>query len=366
MISKHDPHEISTNDGSTWRAAWGGNGKVVVGKTRIKRLLRRWSPYSNLYLSPPFCSTFVPAIQVSLLRGALLRNYTRRLVTSALMLLAAIISLALSACLKDDITSLRLGACATLVLGFIAIDYRIVIRSHASAIAYSTFYLWIREHRVKQAAIWIGGMTIIGVSQALLQMTLDWDLEALIKNLGAYYPYMKNGELWRAFSGPFVHASAAHWACNTISLGLAVALTFPVNQKTTFAVFVLSSTLGVLAAWGCAAASDQDAYAGISAGVFGLFGYVIALSARLPSLYPPRFCMWIGTWVAVDVLGSAVLSSSTSNIGHLMGVVTGILAGYFLKAYSPCAHAAVPFKQTCESGAPNHHNARAPASKIVV
>ncbi len=142
---------------------------------------------------------------------------------------------------------------------------------------------------------------------------------------------LNHGELLRLFSPALLHLSAAHLIGNVAALLLAG---WPVERLVGrpwfLAIFLVGSLAG--SAVGLAVYPANTTFVGASAGVAGLFGAMVVLSFRLPTLRKRTFVAARTTLVAIVMLISPGTQGNVSigHAAHLGGALAGAALGFLL------------------------------------
>lgn len=323
MVAWRKSRPVPTAPRDEWRGLRGRRSSIIVGENKVDRQLRWWHPWSALRIAEPCASHHVPAIEVQSLRAKIWTYYRRQVLGSALILLLTVAIIGLAAHVRDRSEDYLLCGVALLMLAFLVFDHKIVIRDVSTLAEHATFFLWIRECRVTEMAFWILFMCAAGAAQAFAQVLWSWDLEAIVVHTGVYFPSLAEGQMWRLLIGPFIHANPAHWFANLVALTMVGAFAFQLRKRDALGILVITSTMGALAGWAISLLSGAEGYVGISGGIFGLNGALLAQAWRHPSGYPPRFwLLWLGLTL-VDLVGAALLSPDVSNTGHIAGFLAG-------------------------------------------
>lgn len=316
-----------------WRARRGNRGRIVFGTDKVDRLLVRWHPFEHLLVSPPGSSDFSPAISQEGISGRIYSSYVRRNRQSIAILIAAAGGLICAGAMRANEKMIHLALALFGVILFMIFDHAICTRNSVALADRSIFYLLVRQKGKSDFLLWSGIMIMSGVAQWVLQEEMG-GLETLVLEYGVFYKALSRGELWRLFVGPFFHVDSLHWSMNFLSLIVIIGLAGMISRRFTVAVFLLSSAVGGCAGWLLSGFTHQDAYAGVSSGVFGLFGMCGGVACRRPSNFPFKMGMVIFWFSMLNIFVSAVVNLQSSTEGHVAGFATGFLIG----AYIVCRH----------------------------
>ena len=153
-------------------------------------------------------------------------------------------------------------------------------------------------------------------------------------HLGIVYPEVREGALWRLFTGPFLHYSPTHFISNLFGLMLIVPFACGLIGAWSWAVLLLGCALGS----GCQilfGGSLHDTMGGISPGVNALFGLVAGIATLRPGLLPGRLGPALLWMTLLGVAMAEVANPSAATAGHLGGLVTGLLVAAGISAGLP-------------------------------
>ncbi len=152
----------------------------------------------------------------------------------------------------------------------------------------------------------------------------------LVDQLLIYRPYVADGEWWRILTSAFVHLGIAHIAFNMIALNLFGPLIEQMYGHVEYLVTYLLCAAGgsVLT---MLAAPDQAA-AGASGAIFGLFGlaFVVSRRHRVATTREARGLLsQAGTLLAINLVFTFAIPG-ISWTGHVGGLVVGLALGFVL------------------------------------
>jgi membrane associated rhomboid family serine protease len=316
------PTEISKE----WRAKNGICGNVICGKNKVEDLLAKWHPLNNLYVCPPNNIDFNLAIDTNELKEQIYISYVRRNRLSITMLVVSAMAIACIGWLHKEAAKIHLAfALASLVI-FMILDYFVSTHNCDTLFERSRFYLLVRHKGRLDLIFWSGFMAIIGIAQILTQLKLG-NLEVVLIRYGVYYKALENGEWWRLFTGPFLHANALHWSTNLGSFLLIGGISGVISRRLTVFTFLVSSAVGAYAGFYLSPYTHQDAYAGVSGGIFGIFGMCAGFSLCRPKDFPNKMGMVIIAFAAINIYISAAMAPNSSIEGHIAGSVVGLVLG---------------------------------------
>jgi membrane associated rhomboid family serine protease len=191
----------------------------------------------------------------------------------------------------------------------------------------SVFFDWLEGKQAARWLIWLILALLCGVFYGQTRLGNDEMFQALT-SLGAVdgAAIRNQGEWWRLFTGPMMHAAAWHIFMNGIGfyfLGKYIhRLTFPAMVTI---VFVISALVGALAS-----AFFGRMSVGASGGVVGMIGFLSWLSyvrrSELPYEFRSATFRNIALLVIIGILGFFFFNI-IDNAGHGGGFVGGVICG---------------------------------------
>lgn len=315
-----------------WQARRGPAGRVLVGEAKISSELRRWHPFDCLMISTPGSDVLVPAITVSEVRQRVHEGCKARSRVSILILTVTVVLLAALSQISRNSSLAHFTYGLLCIDAFVIFDHFLVIRDAAALTDRSLFFLYLSRHCRIDLCIWTGAMVLIGAIQLVLQSTTG-GLEKLILKYGAVYHQISIGEWWRLLIGPFFHTGVLHWASNFGILLPVAVIAGVVSRWRAAIIFLISSVAGAFAAWQFAK-YGHDAYAGVSAGAFGLYGMLGAAALRNAENLPGGIGFTIISFAGVNMYLAEVLNPNSSGISHAAGFAVGIICGNFVQILS--------------------------------
>ncbi len=171
-------------------------------------------------------------------------------------------------------------------------------------------------------------MLFVGVIQLYLSHVFHGN-DRIIEKFGLYYPAIEEHEYWRFFIGPFFHSSIEHWIVNAAMLTITSFLlsTLPINKSlmAVFSVIVIIGYVSYVYSYLFKLNVNVDAFAGVSGGIFYIFGFFLLSSIVDKNSYPERFWISIFSCTLVAFLAPLIACGSTSHISHAVGFVIGFI-----------------------------------------
>lgn len=301
--------------------------------------LRRWHPYQAVLVKAPTSDQAVPPILVKELRKELMRRLTRSAATSMGFILAALLLLFGSWIALDESALLAGMAFASLALVAHVSDFY-ALRSRRNVAERAAFFSWLSSRDKFWYWLWmtISAFALNGASQFVALRELG-SFELLVLKLGAYFPAIREGEYWRALTGPFLHSGFVHWLQNAIICSLLVPMVATtLGWKVAVGCFLAGNAFGIVAVMSIS--SSNDALVGVSAGAHALAGVSLFALFALRRDFPKRLWVILLCLIAADYLFAA-LNPRTSLVAHMAGGVAGLTAGGLLFAIAPRGQALV-------------------------
>lgn len=217
------------------------------------------------------------------------------------------------------------------LLIYLASEQRSAHRRPDLLIERARFIAWLaRDGKFKQAAL---ACVFIVVTMGLLQtiaQTMLFDEEVVFLAVGALSASLDEREYWRLISGGFLHASVPHYLNNAAMFCVVAPLYYRALPQIAIPVFLGSMIFGNIIEWKIDQATEG--VAGISGGVLGLLGGLIAASLKTNlitrSLAIPLAVMCILTLGLGASMGDRIAHSA-----HLAGLLLGsVITLLFIKA----------------------------------
>jgi membrane associated rhomboid family serine protease len=142
-------------------------------------------------------------------------------------------------------------------------------------------------------------------------------------------PYMSHGdhEYWRLLTSGFLHASLIHIGVNMLSLYFVGRALEPAVGKVHFTAIYFASLLA--GSFGALLFQPQLPTLGASTAIFGVFGALIVLA------YRRGISIW-QSGLGISLLLNLVITLGIPDVsigGHLGGLVSGLICGYFYVEY---------------------------------
>jgi membrane associated rhomboid family serine protease len=285
-------------------------------------------------ISSPSTKHFLPAVRVPELQGPILANVASGLktlswVAFSLALLCAGLLATGRASAPDVIT--RTTGLLVLIAAFWFYNHRVAARDPAIYRDWAIYLDWQRRFaganlRVPLAVIAVFGLLQWGFSLA------GYERDFLFHRFGVVFADIDRGEWWRLLVGPFLHASATHWALNFVLCLLVLPYLTPFRNR--WGVLLLAYGSVVFSAVAVFAQSRfglatiyTDSFAGVSALVYFACGFALSNAWRCQDWYPARHASSLFVITLILLASPHVLGDQISFVAHAAGLLVGLAAG---------------------------------------
>jgi len=231
-------------------------------------------------------------------------------------------------------TLLALGVLVCLVGFVLALDSRRLGAPDLATTRTRTLF-WLHAHPYPRRCALAALLLMLLAAGAQLWMQQEaGGMRPVWDHLGIVYPEVRDGAFWRLVTGPFLHYSASHFLANLLALVLIAPLACGLIGPWCWVLLLLGCTLGS-ACQMVFGGTLHDTMGGISPGVNALFGLVAALATIRPRLLPGSFGPVLLMMTLLGVAMAEVASPSAATVGHLGGLLTGLLAAAVVGAGLP-------------------------------
>jgi rhomboid protease GluP len=157
----------------------------------------------------------------------------------------------------------------------------------------------------------------------------DLDIDTL-RDFGAKSPEIFYGQWWRLITAGFLHGGLMHILMNSwvlFDIGTQVEESYGTSRY--LVIYLVSTITGFLGSFFWAPAVISI---GASAGIFGLFGGMIALGMRDHSAYGAAirkmYLRWAGLCLVIGILPAVFGISFMDNAAHIGGITGGFVVAY--------------------------------------
>lgn len=146
-------------------------------------------------------------------------------------------------------------------------------------------------------------------------------------------PAIWHGEVYRLLTPIFLHAGLVHLLTNSWALFAVGPMVEGWVGPARFLVLYLFS--GVAGSAAGLLFNPMALSVGASGAIFGLFGYLLFLRLRVPSLLPPGMKQWLSSLLVVNLVITFLPGTRIDVFGHLGGLAGGMLGGLLVGVPSP-------------------------------
>jgi len=188
------------------------------------------------------------------------------------------------------------------------------------------FQEWLARGRAPTIQNLCIALIALGSMQLIIDDSSPFKMPASLDSAGLLKSEVRNGEYWRLITGTLLHGGSAHLFMNCFALFLlgrfVVQLT---NGPMASLVLFLSALGGSLASL---VFMPDIPTVGFSGAILGLFGFLVALGRRRPSVIPRNFRRLLFADLIFITLVGLALFQIIDNAAHLGGLLTGGLIGF--------------------------------------
>jgi membrane associated rhomboid family serine protease len=187
------------------------------------------------------------------------------------------------------------------------------------------YAFWVGNH--PSSALW-RTWSLSAVWAVLFIIQMGKGLDASFQRAGLVKPLVRQGELWRLFTGPMLHGNYWHILMNAAS---AISLALLIERTAHRHVLVPLWLVGALGGSLCSLAFfPAQTSVGASGGLMGFVGFLAMMGWKRQRLLPPRFAANILRSIAFMTLMGILAWSVLDNAAHVGGALSGAFVGYCL------------------------------------
>lgn len=271
-------------------------------------------------ISPPIC---IPQLTREIHRNIVRRHEAFLIMLSLAFLLVLATYLAWPADAKLMRALLLLGA----GIGYVGFDTYFVQKKLQNLAERAMLIHFIFTSDTSLLKAFVAIMVVSGIAQFLVQQHVG-GLDELIISYGAYFTAIEAGQWWRYLSGPFIHANALHWLSNLVIGVFSIGIAGAFGRRTLLLQIIAISSFSVLAVMFSPFGVRSDAFAGLSGGIFGMFGWSVAYFFRLRDHFPRLMWVSIALISLLNFTCAAVTSANASQAAHVAGFLMGSAFGF--------------------------------------
>lgn len=319
----YDPNLLPTDNGEQWRV-FENNVSKEVPEDQIRRRLKRWSPL--LLVAEPGAGRFATPVTIPAFSEDVLQTVWRRGRSFVLLygIGALLLSLMYLAKPSPGLGSL-VFILASMMCAFL-IDYKGPLGTVQGVDERARFTYWL--HLSTGARVGAFASALFGSSIGVMQVALSNEIggtDEIFHRYGFMYDAVRQGELWRALTGPLLHYSLLHYITNMVFLLVVGPLCWALlGGAVTLIVFVCGNAVGA-AAQMILGGTLYDNCGGISFGCYALFGVLIGVALLRPRFLPRGLGLFAAMIAVIGIVGVELGSQVAATAGHIAGLATGCL-----------------------------------------
>lgn len=304
------------------------NGSMERGEAKVRRSMRNWQPISMDIVGTPTSDFIKPAICIPDLANDVVKIYRKKAASAIACWIAMFCFFLLILYRRSG----SLSAHADLVAAFIgfilfaSIDNFYIIRSVNSMSERALYMRWLQKDlRIRRGALLLGVLgAIIGLTQYGVQ---GWtsNVSLAIDAYGLDFAKVRSGDWWLFMTGPYAHISLVHYIGNYSLLMFIGPVVYAYEGWKTLAIFAFSNFLTAIYIFYFHQAGIVG-YAGMSGGVFALFGWIAGHSIIFRRRFPRGWWFVISGIAFLTVMAANALQPQASSAAHALGFSLGLLA----------------------------------------
>lgn len=300
--------------------------------------LKNWSPFMPILVAKPGGDFFLPPTCHPEIARKLVKNYKARVFIGLVLTIAATIVVFFGVMISGSPVFLKGAGLFSLISATILCDYLISFKSLSVLGERTMFFYWVATSAPIRRAVagWLIFVIFLAILQFLLELWLGGRFE-LIYHFGAMHEMVARGEIWRLLIGPFFHSSNSHFLINSVFLMIIGPLAWSIYAYRSIFILVAGSAIGALCSTvlgRMVADYPYDSYAGISPGIFALFGSVFMSGIIRKNLLPSGIALHIGFVATISIAAAGVYMQHAADASHCSGLVFGMILSLWLNVRS--------------------------------
>ena len=331
-----DSSWLPSHGSGEWALLVRGKPLTAMSLDEVKSRLHGWSPASTTLVAGPGELRFGSAASQPELARWLRRKYTIGSVLCGCICLALSIIAVLGFLSRPKLPLIGYAITAAIlaIVTLLEAHWAATVPQHLAD--RNLFLHWLAKGPAARQAsrFWLGVCALAGLIQLALVQSLG-GLEPLVLAYGTYYPAVADHEYWRVLTGPFLHASFAHFLTNSILLVLVGTICAAALGRAAVLVFLIGSVAAASAAAydGLLAAPGYpfDATSGFSGGIYAVVALLIVAAQFERDLLPTGASLQLLALLAIGMVDSTLIASNVSTAGHVAGMATGAVAGLLVR-----------------------------------
>jgi len=187
------------------------------------------------------------------------------------------------------------------------------------------YAFWVGSHPT--SALWrTWSLSAAWVVLFIIQMCIG--LDASFQHAALVKPLVRQGEVWRLFTGPMLHGNVWHILMNATSgIWLALLIERTAHRHVLVPLWLLGALGGSLCSL---MMMPEQTSVGASGGLMAFVGFLAVMGWKRQNLLPPRFSANILRSIVFMAFFGILAWAVVDNAAHVGGAVTGALVGYWL------------------------------------
>ncbi|WP_156817177.1 rhomboid family intramembrane serine protease [Rubritalea marina] len=190
-------------------------------------------------------------------------------------------------------------------------------------VADARFEYWLQHQKAPWTQVLSVMMIVLGAIQLFVSQGFDWSQHAVGS---VALTKQASDPFWRYLTGPLAHGNLIHWGMNFAALRyLAKRMELLVGWQHMLWVIVFSAYAGAVATayW-----MPEVPSVGISGGILGVLGFLLAFETRHKALVPKSPRRRLAAALASVTLLGAIGFQFVDNAAHAGGLVAGVFYGW--------------------------------------
>lgn len=314
-------------------------GKKIKGfdtQEEVCKALNNWSPFLPVLIAKPQSNQFLPPTCHHELAPKIIMAHKARVRVCLVMVAVATLISFVAMLTHNHPIFLKGFALFLLITVATFSDYFISFKSLIIMNERTEFFYWVFNSKLmKQITFgWLMFIAILAIFQLLFELSLG-GREALFNFIGTVHAPVIDGEIWRLFIGPFLHSSPTHFLMNAVFLIIIGPLSWCFFSYRSALILILGSSIGALVSTLLGTFIDNypyDSYAGLSPGIFALFGVVFMSGLINKELLPPGIALHLGFVATISIVSASVYTQHSANASHWAGFIFGVILSIWLSA----------------------------------
>jgi membrane associated rhomboid family serine protease len=302
----------------------------------VCKALKNWSPFSPVLIAKPQSNQFLPPTCHQELAPKIVMAHKARVRVCLVMVVVATLISFVGMVIYNNSIFLKGFALFLLIAVATFSDYFISFKSLFVMSERTKFFYWVFNSKLmKQVTLgWLMFIATLAIFQLLFEFFLG-GREPLFNFIGTVHAPIINGEIWRLFTGPFLHSSPAHFLMNAVFLIIIGPLSWCFFSYRSALILILGSSIGALVSTLSGTFIDNypyDSYAGLSSGIFALFGVIFMSGLMNKKLLPPGIALHLGFIATISIVSASVYTQHSANASHWAGFMFGVILSIWLRA----------------------------------